>query len=84
MQISYAIGGHYHNALHLVRYSHSNGQIFFGGTRILPQAARCRLRGNGSRRFKRRTQERHGEGSVFCPCGEVGDDLKHQIIEVDM
>lgn len=83
MQISYAIGGHYHNALHLVRYSHSNGQIFRRDENIAP-AARCRLRGNGSRRFKCRTQERHGEGSVFCPCGEVGDDLKHQIIEVDI
>lgn len=34
MQISYAIGGHYHNALHLVRYSHSNGQIFLEGRSV--------------------------------------------------
>lgn len=37
MQISYAIGGHYHNALHLVRYSHSNGQIFLEGREYCPK-----------------------------------------------
>lgn len=36
MQISYAIGGHYHNALHLVRYSHSNGQMFLEGREYCP------------------------------------------------
>lgn len=70
MQISYVIEGYYHNALYLVCYSYSNGQIWDENI-SQPSAliADWELE-NGDHWFKLQTEEARW-GPVFCLRGEV-------------